>query len=339
MLMPTHSDSALLDGQHPEVAHRSPAQPSALHAIVQHDPSADGHPLAAPDNAESGVLPLEPTHLIKRIYHSLIDSALAQAAATLLARLLPEPHIALTHYTTAVPDLPSRLDGLRVLHISDLHLRLGSELALELPSVVAGVEHDVLVYTGDFIDDDAGIDGVAAILRRMPRRAPAFAVLGNHDYWPLGRSDGHNDVPRLRAMLSAAGVQVLRNAARPLFDNGLYIVGVDDPCTHHDDLDRAMSAVPAGACALLLVHTPDMVLHLGQYRPGLLLAGHTHGGQIRLPLVGPLLTMSNLPRDAVMGRHTHQGTQMFVSRGIGYSGLNLRINCPAEVAVHTLRHV
>src|SRR5262249_50242441 len=104
-----------------------------------------------------------------------------------------------------------------------------------------------------------------------------------------------------------------------------------------DDLSRAYSGVPVGACNLLLAHSPDIVLRLGRHRPGLVLAGHTHGGQVRLPLIGALHTESKLPRRLAMGLNEHQGTQVFVPRGVGYSGLDIRIGCPAEAAVLTLR--
>jgi predicted MPP superfamily phosphohydrolase len=112
---------------------------------------------------------------------------------------------------------------------------------------------------------------------------------------------------------------------------------VDDPATGRDDVSRAMHGVPPGTCCLLLAHSPDIVLRLGPYRPGLILAGHTHGGQIRLPLIGPVITMSKVPRQLTMGLHQYAGVPTFVTRGIGYSGLNLRLGCPAEVALLTLR--
>lgn len=275
--------------------------------------------------------------MFKAALDYLIDSRPAQWAAAGLARLLPEPHIAVTYHEVVVPALPSGLEGLRILHVSDLHLAPGSALACELPDVAASVPHDLALYTGDYIDDDAGIAPVAALLARMPRVEGAYAVLGNHDYRPYGRHDGANDVGALRQALSGAGLHLLMNAAQPICGGELFIVGVDDPATHHDDLDRAMSGVPEGACSLLLAHTPDIALRLGRHRPGLILAGHTHGGQIRLPLLGPLITMSKLPRDKVMGLQEVGGVRLFVTRGIGYSGLNIRLGCPPEVALLTLR--
>lgn len=275
--------------------------------------------------------------VLKHLYQVVLDSPPTQLAAAGLARLLPPPYLTLTLYDVTVPGLPAQLHGLRVLHVTDLHLRLDSRLASELPELVAGVPHDLALYTGDFVDDADGLPLLADTLRRLPRPEAAFAVLGNHDYGRHGRQHCGAQGRDVSAVLAEAGIQVLSNSAHSALGAGLFIAGVDDPSRHRDDLDHAMASVPEGACCLLLAHSPDIVLRLGQHRPGLILAGHTHGGQIRLPLAGPLITMSRLPRRQVMGLHEYQGVPTFVSRGIGYSGVNLRLWCPPEVALLTLR--
>jgi predicted MPP superfamily phosphohydrolase len=276
------------------------------------------------------------SELVGLLYDHVFRRPVARRIVHRLQRLLPAPAYHVRRRAIAVAGLPARLDGLRLLHVSDLHLREGSELALHLPDVVGDVDHDLLVYTGDFIDTDDDIPGIERLLARMPA-SPAFAVLGNHDHWRLGSHAVPNDVPRLVAALERAGVKVLANAACPILGGALHVVGVDDPVTGHDDLPRAMRGVPTGACTLLLSHTPDIVLRLGPYRPGLVLAGHTHGGQIRLPLLGPVFRMSKLPRRAVMGLHLHTGVPVHVTSGIGYAGIDLRIDCPPEVALLSLK--
>jgi predicted MPP superfamily phosphohydrolase len=88
---------------------------------------------------------------------------------------------------------------------------------------------------------------------------------------------------------------------------------------------------------LLLAHSPDVLPRLGNHRPGLLLAGHTHGGQLRLPGIGPIGTVSALPRRYAMGAYVYDGVQTYVSRGVGTSGAPVRFNCPPEVTLITLR--
>jgi hypothetical protein len=273
-----------------------------------------------------------------RIAYTIADSAAARLGLTLFKRLQPPPRVQVTSYEVSVPRLPRELDGLRILHLSDLHVHPGSDLAWQTPELVAGVPHDLVCYTGDFIDVDRDLPDLARLLARMPSGA-AYAVLGNHDHIPFGRAHlkGGNDTAALRAILAGVGIRVLTNEARPLFDGALYLAGVDDPATDRDDLDRAFAAVPASACTVLLAHSPDVVLRLGERRPDLILAGHTHGGQVRLPIVGMLVTMSQLPRHLVTGLVRYQDIPLFISRGIGYSGMPIRIGSPAEVALLTLR--
>jgi len=278
----------------------------------------------------------------KAVGRAIADSMVTRHGVGLLARVLPPARVSLTRYEITLPRLPRHLDGLRVLHLTDLHLHPGSELAWQLPELVARVPHDLTCYTGDFINIDADIPAVADLLAHMPRAEgeDAYAVLGNHDYVPHGRDRGANDVPRLRRVLEDAGLIVLANNARPVRGGGLWVVGVDDPATGRDDLARAMAEVPADACALVLAHSPDVALRLGApggRRPDLILAGHTHGGQIRLPRLGPLITLSALPRALAMGLGRYDDVPLFVSRGIGYSTVNLRLGTPPEAALLTLR--
>jgi len=274
------------------------------------------------------------------VARAIVDSRVTRSSVKMLGRVLPPPRVSLTRYEIVLPRLPRGLDGLRVLHLSDLHLHPGSELALQVPELIADVSYDVVCYTGDFINIDADIPAVAALLARMPRGVPAYAVLGNHDYVPFGRDRGANDVRRLRDVLTGAGLTVLTNKARQVYTergDDLYVVGVDDPATRRDDLADAMAGVPEDACALALAHSPDVVLRMGARRPDLILAGHTHGGQIRLPRIGALMTLSALPKPLAMGLGAYEGVPLFVSRGIGYSTLNLRVGAPPEVALLTLR--
>lgn len=274
----------------------------------------------------------------RKLIYALLDSPPVKLGVAGLTRVLPPVKVRLSSHQIVLPRLPRALDGMRVLHLSDLHIHPGSNLAWQLPDLVAGVEYDLLCYTGDFIDVDGDIPSLQGLLERMPNRA-AYAVLGNHDHIPKGRAHlpGANDSERLRAVLNAAGVQVLTNAALPVHDGALYLVGVDDPATRRDDLASAYATVPDEACAILLAHSPDIVLRLGAHRPDLILSGHTHGGQIVLPLAGTLVTMSTLPRRYVSGLSSYGEVPLFVSRGIGYSGVNFRLGSPSEAVLLTLR--
>jgi predicted MPP superfamily phosphohydrolase len=275
--------------------------------------------------------------VLRVVARRVASSPVTRAGVSLVRTMMPPTRVHLTRYDVAVPGLPHHLDGLRILHLSDLHVHPGSDLAWQLPDLIASLAYDLLCYTGDFIDMDDDLPALSALLARMPRTGGAYAVLGNHDYIPFGRSHGSNDVARLRSALAQAGITVLANEARATASDGLYVVGVDDPATRRDNLELAMAYVPEDACTVVLAHSPDVVLRLSARRPSLVLAGHTHGGQIRLPHVGPVLTLSQVPRHLTMGLVSYQGVPLFVSRGIGYSGLYLRLGSPPEAALLTLR--
>jgi predicted MPP superfamily phosphohydrolase len=279
---------------------------------------------------------------------ALVARRPVRVGVSILKAILPADRLVVTRRTIGVANLPSSLAGLRVLHMSDLHWHPDSELARLLPALAAQLTYDVAVYTGDFIDDDDGIAPVGAVLEQMPRARASFAVMGNHDYLrdrspnTAASRTRYNDIQRLRALLARRGITVLDNAAQPLGSERFYIAGVDDYTTGHADLDAAMRATQLalstlpGTATVLLSHNPDIVLDLGTWKPSLILAGHTHGGQIRLPGVGAVVTHSALPRRHAMGLTRYHDVPLFVTRGIGYSGVDLRLGCAPEVALLTL---
>jgi uncharacterized protein len=274
---------------------------------------------------------------VRLIYHLLLRNRVAVRGLRLLGGVLSSQQPGLTRHEVHIEGLPAQLEGLRLLHITDLHVRDRAGQATRLPDLVASLTYDLVLYTGDFIDGDDGIEPVMALLSAMPRCAGAYAVLGNHDYWALSWQLRANDTARLRSALAEIGITVLCNASMPSCQGQLYVAGVDDPVTGRDELDRAMADVPPGATCILLAHTPDIVLRLGEHKPSLVLAGHTHGGQVRLPILGPLVNMTSLPRQLAMGYHLYQGIPLFVGRGLGNSGFDLRFLCPPQVALLELR--
>jgi predicted MPP superfamily phosphohydrolase len=255
----------------------------------------------------------------------------------LLPRALSAKRPELTRHVLRIDALPGQLDGLRLLHVTDLHVRDGSGPSAWLPEIASTLSYDLTLYTGDFIDGDDDIKPLATLLSAMPAQAPSYAVLGNHDYWSAGREPRPNDMARLGSALSEVGVTVLRNAAALACGGRIYVAGVDDPVTGLDDAGAAMAAVPPNAACILLAHSPDVLQRLAGHKPTLVLAGHTHGGQVRLPVPGPVFNVTSLPRRLAMGYHVHEGTPLFVSRGVGYSGLDIRFRCPPQIALLELR--
>jgi predicted MPP superfamily phosphohydrolase len=232
----------------------------------------------------------------------------------------------------ALPHLPASFEGFTLLHLSDLHLDIAPDMADALIDAVerAGA-YDACVITGDFRVKTFG--PYRAALEAMERvRArllgEVYAVLGNHDSIRM--------VPGLEEM----GVRVLLNEAVGLARGGdrLWLAGIDDPHYYRaENLEKATDAIPERAASILLSHSPEMYRHAVYARFGAMLSGHTHGGQICLPGGYPLILNAKSPRALGRGPWSYNGLQGYTSAGSGACIVDVRLNCPPEIALHTLR--
>jgi len=281
-------------------------------------------------------------------YHFIVAAQSVRRIAHAATRLFPTPRVGVTTYEVILPTVPRALDGFTILHISDLHLHPGSELAWQLPALLDPLAYDLVAWTGDFVDATHQFVDLRALLGQILPRAPAYAVLGNHDREMWDVDDGDLAALDLERVLRESGIEVLTNGSRSVRADHLIVAGVDDPVTGHADLDQALCAVSNATeresdeapFTILLSHSPDIVRVCARRTgrpPDLILSGHTHGGQVRLPFVGALRTQSALPRDAISGLHNHAGISYLVSPGVGYSGLDVRLNCPPEIGLVRLR--
>jgi predicted MPP superfamily phosphohydrolase len=230
----------------------------------------------------------------------------------------------------ALPRLPAAFEGLRLLHLSDLHLDVGNGFVEALVERVRGVPHDLCMLTGDFRfrtygPCEAAMQALAAL--RPYLGSATFAVLGNHDSIRM--------VPAMEAL----GIRVLMNESERIERGGeaLYIAGIDDAHFFRaHGLHKAADGIPAEACTVLLSHTAEPYLQAAHCGFDLMLCGHTHGGQICLPGGIPLITESTAPRALVRGAWRHGPMQGYTSVGCGSSLLDVRFNCRPEVTVHRL---
>jgi hypothetical protein len=249
----------------------------------------------------------------------------------------PRPRdVQVTEVEIPIPDLPPPFDGYRILHVSDLHASLYlsvSQLRARL-APAASLSADLIVFTGDLTGDRPLLDGAADALAALSAPDGLVAVLGNHDHW-LG--------PELvQEALRARGLRPLLNAHFVLEHGGgkLVIAGVDNPAyADRDDLGAALDGVGEEEVVILLSHAPEIILRPLAARASLLLCGHTHGGQIALPLLGPLYVASKLGRRWAAGLHRLDRGWLYINRGLGEIFPPLRILCPPEIAVLTLRRV
>lgn len=241
-----------------------------------------------------------------------------------------------------VPDreLAAALGPARVAQISDLHISRTGMRERKLTSAIIRIDPDILVITGDLVARNEGIEPCCRLLGALARGRTVIAVLGNNDH-PFNRF--RLDTPSLVRQLEKAGVTVLINKSvkatvrpregRPA--GPLYIIGLDDSFSWRDNIFTAREGVPRNGSAILLAHSPNIVERIDTGGIGLILSGHTHGGQIVLPLAGAVYT--NPPfrsrRKFVAGLYRVEGTYLYVNRGIGTVSIPLRLFARPEIAI------
>ena len=288
----------------------------------------------------SGVNPDSSPRITRR--HFLVGSGAAAAGLALYSGEIARHELDLVPRPLAISNLPSAFNGFRIAQISDIHLDEFTE-PFFLERVVRHVNAlaaDLVVLTGDFVTHGSltFLNGQSAAYRcaeilstlTCPLR---FACLGNHDV-AVSSSLVIN-------ALTSSGIPVLVDEHVPIERNGsrFWLAGVNDPGTTNPRLELAVPPQPDGP-VILMAHEPDYADTVRQHPRGqlvdVMLSGHTHGGQIRLPFLGPLVLppMGKIYAEGLF----HLGKmQLYVNRGIGAVGIPFRLNCPPEITIFTLQ--
>jgi len=247
---------------------------------------------------------------------------------------------ALTRRTLLFPDLPPGLDGLRIAHLSDVHagIHMSEERMRGIVAQTNALGADLIVQTGDMIDiSQSYIPDYVRAFRDLHAPLGVVTVLGNHD-----RYTGEDAVVR---GVRDAGQVFVKNGAHMIERGGaaLALIGIDDPRNwraddpQDDDLEHALRLTPPAkhAFRILLAHRPGAFDGAAPRGIPLTLAGHIHGGQFYVPVVG--WSPGRLITKYVMGHFTQGSSQLYVSRGIGVVGVPLRVFVPPEIALFELR--
>ena len=239
--------------------------------------------------------------------------------------------------------LPARLDGLRIVQLSDFHY----DRYVDVRVITAAVETanrlqpDLAVLTGDFVTQDPftghhdprsarNAEPCSHILSRLRAPLGTFAILGNHDYY--------TDPEIVGEILRSRGFHLLLNASFPLERDGarLWMAGINDAVAGADDLGQALQNIPASEAVILLAHEPDFADWVPSGRVDLQLSGHSHGGQIVLPIIGPPY-LPPLARKYPWGLRRLGPLTLYTNRGVGTITVPIRYNCRPEVTLFTLR--
>jgi predicted MPP superfamily phosphohydrolase len=272
------------------------------------------------------------------------------AAALAYATRVEPTWLEVTRRDLLLPRLPAGLEGLRIAHLSDFHLsRIVAPDYLAACVAAAMAERpDLVLLTGDFLTrKPRDFVNVTEILAPLSAPLGVYAVLGNHDTC-VGAD-------RVAAAVEASGARMLRNRHERIAVNGtdLWVAGID--CPHHEQyrladrrrsgwaqlyrryLDSALGGIPAGAFRILLAHIPDVIRDAARLGVDLMLSGHTHGGQVRLPLVGATVVPSRYGHRYAAGEFRVDGATLYVSRGLGTVRFPVRFLCRPELGLLTLK--
>lgn len=268
---------------------------------------------------------------------SVAVAAIAVTALCHGAWIVPR-RLDVTQIRVEIPGLDPNLRGLRIAHLSDLHIGNGLEGA-RLAAIVDrtnAIAADLVVLTGDLFDHDPRfLESGAAALALLRARLGVFAVLGNHD-WMTG-------MEAVAAALAphAPRIVLLRDAWSKLAtDAPLYVAGAEDPGRDWTEnggglpaIDALAADMPADGPRILLVHRPDAFAQATQRGFALTLSGHFHGGQIALPFAGGRWNVARALTPFPRGAYRMQGAHLYVSRGLGFAGPRIRFGSDPEIAV------
>ena len=235
--------------------------------------------------------------------------------------------------------LARSFSGFRLAQISDLHMGgwMNAARLQHVVDLVIDQKPDTLLITGDFLIghsnveiSDQIVNDLVEQLSRLSNSIPSFAVLGNHDYW--------TNVETVRHVIASSGITDLTNAVSTLKrgQDSLHLCGVDDIWEGVPRLDHVIAQLREDGAAILMAHEPDFAdTSAATGRFDLQLSGHTHGGQVVLPFIGPPI-LPHLGRKYPSGLYQVGEMIQYTNRGVGMARLPIRINCPPEITVFVL---
>lgn len=238
-----------------------------------------------------------------------------------------------TYVPLRFPHLPPDLEGLRIVQFSDVHIGpyVRTSYLRGVARTLRRLRGDLIVFTGDMVTRNEHMDPERGrLFAGLRARLGVWGVLGNHDHWA--------NAEKVQDFIEEhTSIRILRNehVALRVGESTLWIVGVDDAWVGADNPDRAFAGVPEDAFRLVLMHEPDVADWLPSTRWTLQLSGHSHGGQVRLPLIGPPM-LPYLGRKYDMGLYRVKKGWLYTNRGIGVITPPVRFRCRPEITVITL---
>lgn len=274
----------------------------------------------------------------KRLRVSLAVIILFLGGIVFWAFFIEPNRLVIREQTIRIDNWPQQLNGLRIAVIADIHAGAPFIDEKKLRLIVQRTNElrpDLIVILGDYMTGNGRVrhtmepEVFAPILKDLSAPLGVYSVLGNHDWWFSGR--------KVRAGLEQNGIKVLEDEVVQLNARGtsLWLVGLADLWTRPQNVEATINKVPEGAPVIALTHNPDIFPQVSQRVP-LMLAGHTHGGQVRFPLIGSVVHSSRLGERYEVGHVFENNHHLFVTTGIGTSILPVRFGLPPEIVLLTV---
>ncbi len=271
----------------------------------------------------------------KRLRVSLAAIVLFLGGIVFWAFFVEPNRLVVRHETIQIDNWPQELNGLRIAVLADIHAGAPfiDEKKLRLIVLRTNELHpDLIVILGDYMTGDGWVrrqvvpEVFAPILKDLSAPLGVYSVLGNHDWWYNGT--------HVRRALEQNGIKVLEDEVVQLNARGtsLWLAGLADLWTRPQNIEETINKIPEGATVIALTHNPDIFPRVPQRVP-LLLAGHTHGGQVRFPWIGSVVQSSRLGDRYERGHIFENNHHLFVTTGIGTSIMSVRFGVPPEIVL------
>ena len=265
---------------------------------------------------------------------ALLGLGLVGAALAAYARFVEPRWLSVRYVQLKLPHLPQTFHDYRIAQLSDLHLGgwMSRQRLAETVTLINQLDPDLVAITGDFVERKAGdvAADLHAALKELKPRDATVAVLGNHDY--------RYEVGKVRDVLRECGIIELSNAVHSIHrgPTALHIAGLDDQAKQRACLDQVLDQLPENGAAILLAHEPDIAdVAAATERFDLQLSGHTHGGQVRFPLLG-ILVLPTLGKRYPSGLYRVGSMFQYTNRGLGMIKPWLRFNARPELTIFIL---
>jgi predicted MPP superfamily phosphohydrolase len=275
----------------------------------------------------------------KRIRFALLALLILILSCGVWAFLIEPNRLTVHSETIQIDNWAQELSGLRIAVISDIHTGapfINDRKLQQIVSTTNALNPDLIVLLGDYMSPNSWHshrvepEVTAAAMKNLKAPLGVYSILGNHDWWYNGE--------RVRGAFEQNGIKVLEEEVAEVKwkDKSFWLAGLADLMTRRQHVNETIAKAPAGSTIIALAHNPDIFPRLPQTVP-LLLAAHTHGGQVNIPLIGTPIVPSRYGSKYTAGLVFENGHQMFVTTGIGTSILPVRFRVPPEIVIVTVK--